>query len=167
MQNEYKDEKKNIVHFSFEIGLLIKGIDGFFEIVGGILMIFLSPERLSRLTWLLTHHELSEDPKDKIAIALRSISRSFSIGDQYFGVIYLLVHGIIKCLIIALLWRRKLWAYPVSIISFVLFIVYQIYRYTIDHSIWLLLLSVFDLAMIVLTYLEYKQMKEVFAKNVK
>ena len=39
--------QKDLVHISFEIGLLLKGIPGLMEIVGGAFLIFLSPTRLS------------------------------------------------------------------------------------------------------------------------
>ena len=42
---------------------------------------------------------------------------------------------------------------------FVLFIACQMYYYTINHSIFLLLLTVLDIIMIVLTILEYIRIK--------
>jgi uncharacterized membrane protein len=39
--------QKDLVNISFEIGLLLKGIHGLMEIVGGAFLIFLSPTRLS------------------------------------------------------------------------------------------------------------------------
>jgi uncharacterized membrane protein len=154
-----ENEQKDIVHISFEIGLLLKGIDGLLEIIGGVLMLFLSPNRLNWLIRFFTQHELSEDPKDRVANLLITLSSSFSISTQQFAVFYLISHGIIKCILILLLWRRKLWAYPLTIVSLILFIAYQIYRYTLTQSVFLILLTVFDVVMIALTYLEYKNLK--------
>ncbi|MDD4716142.1 MAG: DUF2127 domain-containing protein [Oscillospiraceae bacterium] len=153
------NEKKDIVHISFEIGLLLKGIHGLTEIVGGALMFFLTPNRVSALTRFLTKHELSEDPRDLVANFLLSLSSSFSISTQHFAVFYLMSHGIIKCILILLLWRRKLWAYPLAIVSLILFIAYQVYRYTFTQSVFLIMLSIFDAVMIALTWLEYKNLK--------
>jgi uncharacterized membrane protein len=157
-------EQKNIVHVSFEIGLLLKGIHGFAEILGGALLIFLNPERLSWLTHILTQHELSEDPEDLVANFLLSLSSNFSISTQYFAVFYLMSHGIIESVLVLLLWRRKLWAYPLVIAALILFIAYQVYRYTFTHSVFLIALTVFDSLMILLTYLEYKQIQAAFKK---
>jgi uncharacterized membrane protein len=158
-----KDKKlrksKDIIHISFELGLLIKGIDGLLEILGGFLLLFLSPGRLNSLTTILTRHELSEDPKDLVANALVRFSYSFSISTQYFGVFYLISHGIIKCVLILLLWKKKLWAYPLTIISLILFIAYQIYRYSVSQSASLLVLTAFDIIMIILTSIEYNEYK--------
>lgn len=158
MKDKFK-EPKDIVHISFEIGLLLKGIHGLTEIVGGALMFFLTPNRLSTLTRFLTKHELSEDPRDMVANFLLNLSSSFSISTQHFAEFYLMSHGIIKCILILLLWRRKLWAYPLTIVSLILFIAYQIYRYTLTQSVFLILLTIFDAIMIALTYLEYKNLK--------
>lgn len=152
-------KKNNIVHKSFEIGIILKGIDGILEIIGGILLIFLSPSRVNKLTMLLTQHELSQDPQDVIANFLIKFSSNFSISTQYFGVFYLISHGAVKFILVMLLRRKKLWAYPLTIVSLILFIMYQIYRFSIDHSMGLMLLTIFDVIMIFLTFVEYKSMK--------
>jgi len=153
-------ESKDLVHVGFEIGLLMKGIDGILEIIGGFLLLFLSPARLNGIMRLLTQHELSEDPKDKVANLLLFYSHSFSISAQHFGVTYLLSHGLVKCLLIFLLWQKKLFAYPLSILSLLLFIAYQAYRYSISQSAFLVVLSILDIVMVVLTVLEYGKVKQ-------
>lgn len=161
--NVYK--QKDIVYIGFNIGLLLKGIHGLIEIIGGALMFFLTPNRMNALTRFLTRHELSEDPRDLVANFIFNFSTSFSISTQHFAIFYLISHGIIKCVLILLLWRKKLWAYPLTIVSFILFIAYQIYRYSFTYSIFLILLSIFDAIMIVLTYLEYKRIKSDPSEN--
>lgn len=158
MEND-NNETKDIVHISFEIALLLKGIHGLIEVIGGALMFFLTPNRVSALTHFITKQELIEDPRDLVANFLLNLSSSFSISTQHFVEFYLLAHGIIKCALIFLLWRRKLWAYPLSIVFLILFIAYQTYRYTLTQSVFLILLTIFDAVMIALTCLEYKNLK--------
>lgn len=155
-----QNKNKDIVHIGFELGLIIKGIDGLLEILGGFLLMYLNPNRMNILIVFLTQHELSEDPKDFVANALIHFSRNFSISTQQFGVFYLISHGIIKFVLILLLWRKKLWAYPLTIASLLLFIAYQIYRYLIHTSVSLLLLTFFDIILIILTFIEYRRMKK-------
>lgn len=162
-----KIKDKDIVHISFELGLIIKGIGGLLEIIGGFLFMYLNPNRVGRLVVFLTWHELSEDPKDLVANALIQFSHSFSVSTQAFGVFYLISHGIIKCVLVFLLWRKKLWAYPLTIASLFLFIAYQVYRYNVHASVYLLLLTTFDIIMIVLTFIEYKRMKNHLAPKIK
>ena len=153
------NKSKNLIHIGFEIGIILKGIHGLLEIVGGILLLFLTPRRLNLLTSFFTSHELSEDPRDLVANFLLTVSSSFSVSAQHFAVFYLMSHGIIKCILILLLLRKKLWAYPLTIAALILFIAYQLYRYTFTQSFFLILLSIFDILMIVLTYLEYVRIK--------
>ena len=113
-----------MVHKSFEIGILLKGIDGILEIIGGVLLIFLNPLRLNKVIVLLTQYELSEDPKDIVASFLIKFSTTFSVSTQYFGIFCLISHGLVKFILVMLLWKRKIWAYPLTIVSLILFIVY-------------------------------------------
>ena len=158
-----KTKSIKLVHLGFELGLLMKGINAFLEIVGGISMLFLTPSRLNRFVVYITQRELAEDPYDLVMNYLLRASQSFSVSTQYFGVFYLMSHGLIKAFLIFFLVRKKLWAYPLTIVSLILFIVYQFYRYSFTHSFALILLTIFDLLMIVLTWLEYKNIKAKFA----
>lgn len=152
-------KSKDLFHMSFEIGLLLKGLDGLLEIVGGLLLFFLNPDRLNSLIILLTQNELSHDPNDIVSNTLISLGHNFSISTQQFGIFYLMTHGFIKCILVFLLWKRKLWAYPMTIIALVLFIAYQVYRYIISPSAFMIVLSAFDAIMIVLTLIEYNKIK--------
>lgn len=151
--------KNSIFHKGFEIGILLKGINGVFEIIGGILLTFLNPSRLRSLVSWLTKGELLEDPRDAVANFLIKFSSSFTISAQHFGTFYLISHGLIKLILVILLWKRKPWAYPLTIISLTLFIIYQIYRYILHPSNVLIILTIFDVIMIVLTFIEYKNIK--------
>ncbi len=153
-------QAKSILHETFEIGLLLKGLNGFLEIIGSFLFFVISPVKLNNLIILLTRGELSEDPKDFVANYLLNLAGQYSLNTQIFGSLYLFSHGIIKIFLIIWLWRRKLWAYPTAIIFFFIFIIYQIYRYTINYSPWLIILTIFDIFIIYLTYREYKNLKK-------
>ena len=52
----------------------------------------------------------------------------------------------VKVLLVLGLLRGKLWSYPASLVALVLFIAYQIYRFSYTHSPGLIALTVFDLA---------------------
>ena len=43
MKTQPPHEKGNIFHVSFEIALLLKAVNALFEVIGGVLLIFLSP----------------------------------------------------------------------------------------------------------------------------
>lgn len=151
--------KENKIHFAFEVGLLIKGLHSFLEIIGGVLIFLITKSYIIEAVLSLTQEELSEDPKDLIAHYLITASNNFSINSQHFIALYLLSHGVIKLFLIVGLLRKKLWAYPASLVVFSLFIFYQLYRYYYTHSLWLLIFTLFDVLIIWLTWHEYKYME--------
>nr|MBU1327609.1 DUF2127 domain-containing protein [Candidatus Omnitrophota bacterium] len=150
---------RTIIHKGFEIGILLKGINGLLEIVGGALLLFIRTEMVPSIIAAVTYHELSEDPHDIVANYLMHAAQNLSISTQLFGVIYLLSHGIVKIFLIVSLWKRKLWAYPVAMGVFGIFIIYQMYRYTIVPAVELIILTVLDVIIIILTWLEFKQLR--------
>jgi uncharacterized membrane protein len=142
---------------TFKVGLVLKGLDGILEVAGGILLLFLSPQAIQHLARVLTAHELSEDPHDLIARYLLHTTAHLSHGTTVFGAIYLLSHGIAKIVLVALVLKDKLWAYPWLIGLLLAFIAYQLYRITVVHfSIGLTLLTVFDAFLVWLTWREYR-----------
>ena len=103
----------SLLHNSFKVGILLKGIDGVLEVFGGFLLVLLNPIKLHNLIFLLTQHELSKDPHDLVANFILEVSSKFSVGSQHFGIIYLLSHGAIKLFLVSMLWQKKpdAWAY--------------------------------------------------------
>lgn len=142
---------------TFKIGLVLKGLDGILEVAGGVLLLFLSPNSIEHIVRTLTAHELSEDPHDVIANYLLHSTSHLSAGITLFGAIYLLSHGIAKIVLVALVFRDKLWAYPWLIALLLVFIAYQIYRLAWVHfSVGLTALTVFDALLVWLTWREYR-----------
>lgn len=147
------------IHLLFELGVIGKGVDGILEIVGGALLLAIPPERIHSIVQILTQHELSEDPHDRLAHYLLNSTQDLSTGTTLFAAFYLLWHGAVKMgLVAGLLLKRRL-AYPAAIGAFILFVVYQLYRYTHTQSSELLVLSIIDVGVILLTWLEYRRLK--------
>jgi uncharacterized membrane protein len=145
----------SILRASFRTGITVKGFDGLLEAVGGVLLWFIKPESLGWTLQQIFQHELSRDPHDFVAAHLLHASEKLAHSDPLFASIYLLSHGLIKAMLSILLWMNKLWAYPLAIGVFSAFSVYQIYRYSHTHSTVLLLLTVFDVMIVGLTWEEY------------
>lgn len=97
---------------AFRVSLFVKGADGVLELTGGILLLFLTPERLNAVVWFLTQHELGEDPNDPIANAIVHISHHVTGSATLFGAVYLLLHGLVKVVLVWAVLREQLWAYP-------------------------------------------------------
>jgi uncharacterized membrane protein len=142
---------------TFRIGLVLKGLDGLLEVAGGILLLFLSPDAIEHLVRTLTAHELSEDPHDVVARYLLHTAAHLNHGTTLYGAVYLLIHGIAKIVLVTLVLRDKLWAYPWLIGLLLAFIAYQLYQITVVHfSAGLTALTVFDALLVWLTWREYR-----------
>lgn len=141
----------------FDVSVTLKGIDGLLELVGGILLLLLSPEKLNAIVRFLTQHELSEDPNDVIATHLVRYAHSFTTSGSLFLAAYLLSHGLVKIILVVAVLKEKLWAYPWMIAFLLIFIAYQVYQIALKLSVGLLLLTAFDLFIVYLTVLEYRK----------
>lgn len=153
------DNRKYIDLF-YNISLLLKGISASIETLAGFLSIFVTQNFLLRVASFLTQDEITEDPHDRFAHFLFNTARQFSNHERWFVVWYLLTHGVVKLLLVLGLYYKKLWAYPLSLAVLMFFIVYQVQRYLHTHSIWLLVLTIFDIVMMWLIWKEYKFVQE-------
>ena len=155
------NQREKMVHVLFDISVISKGVDGALEIVGGALLCLVSPAQIQSLVRMLTQHELSEDPHDLLAGYLLQAAQHLSADAQMFAAVYLVWHGLVKVGLVITLLQKRFWAYPAAIGAFVLFLVYQLYRYAQTRSTWLLVLSVVDVFVIVITWFEYKRLRAV------
>ncbi len=151
--------RRDALDTTFDIALVLKGLDGLLELVGGILLLVISPDSINHLAQRLTQHELSQDPNDFFAHHLLRLTSNLH-HTQTFGALYLLTHGLVKLVIVYGLLRRQRWAYPVAFVFLGGFVVYQVYRLTYAPSAGLAVLTVFDLFIIWLTWREYRRTRE-------
>lgn len=139
----------------FEIGIILKGLDGVLEVIGGLLLLAVTPATIDRMTVRLTQHELSEDPNDFIASHLLRYTHGLIGSAVTFAAAYLLAHGIVKIVLVAALLRNQAWAYPWMIGFLLLFIGYQVYRLALSPTFWLTALTIFDALIVWLTWREW------------
>jgi uncharacterized membrane protein len=146
---------------TFHAGITLKGIGGLMEMTGGVLLWFVKPAAMSATVQFLFLQDLSRNPDGFFTSHVLRESSKFANLDPTFASMYLLSHGITKVILVVCLWLNKLWAYPLTIFVFAGFCVYQVHRYTRTHSISLILLTIFDLFLIYLTWREYLQEKRI------
>ena len=144
------------IHAAFEIGVVLKGLNGLAELVGGTILYFTSLDLIRGIVTWLVHSELIEDPRDRIANYVLHAAEGVSVGGKTFAAFYLLTHGVVKLILVAGLLRNRPWAYPASLAVLGLFIAYQLYRLSFAFSVGLVLLTVFDAVIIVLIWHEYR-----------
>ena len=155
----HKPKSATVLHESFLVSIALKGLGALAEVIAGIVLLKLSAAAINRMVMAFIATELSEDRHDFIATHLREYLVKFGASGKHFASWYLLSHGAVKLVLVIALWRNKLWAYPMMIVVLAGFISYQIYRFALTHSIAMILLSIFDLVVIALTWSEYHRQK--------
>lgn len=150
---------RTLLDKTYEVGIVIKGIDGILELIGGILVLVLSPSAITGIARLLTEHEIQEDPHDFIATHILQLGHHLAQGPNYFAAAFLLTHGAVKVFLVTCLLLNKLWAYPWALVVLSLFLVYQLYQMVVRPSFAMAFLSVLDAVIIWLIYREWQQVR--------
>jgi uncharacterized membrane protein len=143
----------------FAISIILKGLDGLGELIAGLFLLFVRPGTINRIVVVLTRGELREDPRDFVATHLLAASHRLDVHSLLFVAIYLLAHGVIKVVLVAALLRNRFWAYPWMLVALIAFIGYQAYEIAIEPRISLVLLTIFDIIVVLLTWREYQVQK--------
>jgi uncharacterized membrane protein len=147
--------RSHIIHVLFDVSVVAKGTDGALEIIGGALLFFVNPIRIQNFARILSQHELNEDSHDVFASFLLNSTQHASTGARAFASIYLLWHGAAKAALVTALLLRQRWECPAAILAF---LAYQLHRYSHTHAPALLVLSVVDVFVTLMTWLEYKRL---------
>ena len=108
----------------------------------------------------LTQRELVEDPHDKIANLLLHSTQHIGSGSRTFLIIYLWIHAVIKLIAVIGILKNQLWAYPFSLVTLGLLMLYQVYIIVLVHAtIGMILLTVFDVLILGLIWREYGKVR--------
>ncbi len=141
----------------FDITIFLKGIDGLLEIISGCALLFLTPVQIGSMAAALAQKELAEDPHDLLVNAMMKTLGNVTPHGQFVSTVFLLSHGVIKVFLVVQLFRGKLWAYPLTIIALLIFIIYQVVEIAHGHSLLLTSLTVLDAIIVILAWHEYKK----------
>jgi uncharacterized membrane protein len=125
----------------FLVVMATKAFNGCVEVLGGVILLFYGQE-VKREVLVLTNYEIIERHNDFVAKTLIGIFDNFSTSTLHFVSYYLLFHGLINLFLVISLWKRKLWAFPVSVVFFSFFVAYQFYRFYHNHSLNLLFITI-------------------------
>lgn len=145
----------------FEGGIILKGISGVAEFLAGLALFFVKPSSIHDFLVLITQRELVEDPTDKIATIVLHSADHLGTGSTAFIIVYLWIHAFIKLVAVIGILRNKLWAYPFSLVALSVFVVYQLYSIYVHLSIGMILLTLFDVFIILLIWREYGKAKTI------
>jgi uncharacterized membrane protein len=149
--------KEKLLDKVFDISVFLKGLEGSLEIISGALLVYATKtNQLVTIILKLTEHELTQDPSDFLANKLVEIVKNMTPGLS-FGMMYLLIHGLIKTFLSIMLLKRKLWAYPLAIYVFFTLAILLLIKFFSGFAPIYILLSFFDWGIGTLTIFEYKK----------
>ncbi|MDD5192020.1 MAG: DUF2127 domain-containing protein [Candidatus Nanoarchaeia archaeon] len=151
----YNVEKLKTVHKVFKTITILKGIHAIIEILLGIILLILNTEFISNTIVAFIEGRLVGDPSSFIAQYISQFGIDLSLSIKLFLSLYLLIHGVVNLSLVYGIIKKPFWAYPLSIVLFIGFIIYQAYSYLIFPSAWLLFLTLFDILFIGLVFYEY------------
>jgi uncharacterized membrane protein len=152
-------------HRMFEIAVLLKGINGIVELMGGMLVLFVPLHTVNRLVLWLTASQIEDDPNDWLANTLIHAAEKLSMGAKLYASFYLLAHGCVKIFLVYSLWREKIWAFPAALSLMGMLVCYSFYRYTHTHATALLVFGAIDLAIMWLIWREYLVRQRTIRRN--
>jgi uncharacterized membrane protein len=142
------------IHQLFQISVALKGLHAIVEIAGGIGLAFFNTDAIIR--WL---YSTGEGKPDWVEHTLTKFANAFTGQEHDYYVFFLVSHGVVNMALVVGLLREKLWAYPATIAVLVLFIAYQLFRFTHVHDPGLILFSLLDLIVIALAWHEYRLLR--------
>lgn len=143
----------------FEISVAIKGLDGLLELVCGLALLLITPQQVEALAAGFADSVLSSWLPDAVAGSALAGAERLTAGGLALGAAYLLVHGVVKVVLVLALLRNQLWAYPLMIAVLLGFVAVQCYGLLVSPSVGLTGLTLFDIAVIGLTWREFRRQR--------
>ncbi|WP_345475917.1 DUF2127 domain-containing protein [Microbacterium pseudoresistens] len=150
------DPQHRLLDRVFEVSIILKGINGVLELIGGVALLFVDPVQVR--AWLsgITANMVGAHHHSPIWQWFQHLADALDTKATVFAAVYLLLHGVIKIVLVWALLREKMWAYPWMIAALVAFIAYQCYELLVHFSWWMLALTIFDIFIVGLTLREWQ-----------
>ena len=143
-------------HLAFLAVIAVKGLDGLVESLAGLAVAILGTQGIYDLIFQLTAPELDVHPESRTVHLLRHGATTLTHASSRFVVVWLLVHGVLKVVLAAELFREKSWVFPVAAAILTGFVLFMTYKMVIHYSPWLLALALFDLLTAALVLNEWR-----------
>jgi uncharacterized membrane protein len=143
----------------FRAALLLKGRDGAVELLAAVALAAATPDLLEGVVRVVLDHHLLGGPHSDLAMRFAAGEEQFLGSGRTFAVVYLALHGVVKCGLVLAMAQRVRPAYPVAAVVLGLFVVYELYRATRTGSVLLPAFAALDLLIIALIIREYLRLR--------
>ena len=141
------------------IGLILKGVDALFEIVGGALLFY--PRDFNRWVSLIFQHDLIRRHADPQTVAnIQDHAAKAIYGASIGSALYLIAHGLMKIIFIAAVMKEKKWGYVGLIAVLIIFTGVELWRSIADQGVAMFFFGLFDAYLAYLVWHEYRRTKK-------
>jgi uncharacterized membrane protein len=151
---------KERYHELFRISILVKGVDGLLESLGGLFVYFSTYTSINRLLISIFYEELATDPRNTFWGYFIHEWRAFDLPARAFWGLLFVAHGLVKLFLSVMLLKNKVWAYPLAAVIFAAFAMYESYMFFYQSSLALGVFALFDITVSGLTLYEYHYIKK-------
>jgi uncharacterized membrane protein len=151
-----KQERQKELSTLFDLGLVVKAFTGSLETLAGLFVAFTPRSFVLKIAMVVTEGELSTDPDDPVANAIRDAAHSFSLHTHFLFAGYLILHGLVKVVLVIAIFMGKKSAYPLFMGALIIFGSYELYRGIATHDLLLIALSAFDFSLFAITAYQYR-----------
>lgn len=149
--------QEQAVEWAFRLSLMGKALLALFQTIFGIAL-WISPDgSFPAIADFLTRNELIEDPTDPLARTIMQWASTLNVEQTHFYVLYLLGHGLLHLAVVLCLLLKWRIAYPISLATLSLFVIYQAWRFLVLPDPMLIVLTAIDIVVIVIVVLEHRQ----------
>jgi uncharacterized membrane protein len=148
------------VEWAYRLFLFGQGLLGTCQFIGGLALTLAPTGSIPKLVDWMVRAELAQDLNDPVARTL--FNWAAALGPSADGVyaIYLLGHGILNIFVVTTLFFRVKWAYHFAMIVLSSFVAFQLFEFAVQRDPLLLPLTIIDLLVIALVWLERRQTRE-------
>lgn len=148
-------KREHWLHVIFYITLIGKGLFGVGQMVSGIAVLVVPRHVWHQLAVKLT----AGNTDNPVAAWLLHQTEHLDSGIQLYAAIYMISHAATKIVLVWAVLKGKMWAYPWMMGFLAVFIIYQTYEIFARHSVFFLLLTIFDIFIVWLTRHEWNLQK--------
>ncbi|MBB5831193.1 DUF2127 domain-containing protein [Brachybacterium aquaticum] len=125
-------------------------------LLGGIVLMVVTPGQILGTVRAVTARELIEDPHALHATLLVHGAAHPDAGATTFLALYLLLHGLVKVAIVLALLRGTTRVYPWAMLALGGFLVFQVYELVVHPTAMMVVLTVLDALILALTWREWR-----------
>jgi uncharacterized membrane protein len=149
-----------VLQILFNISIVLKGVDGLIELIGGVLFAILEKEVILKLIIDFLSYDLFKIPNKTVLELATTVSHDLDTSIRNFIIAVLIGNGFIKIAFAIGLLLRKMFIFPISIIFLIGLLIYQIIQTFYTPSLYLIFFNLFDFAVIVVIWLQYIHLKK-------